>query len=214
MSQSVNLYLPEFRKKQESLSALRMVQATGVVTVLLVLATLWQFWTVTRAESAWEAAEAQRVAAVEATAALQASFGAQAPDMSVVDQNIKLEEALKEKRAILEFMSGRRLGNTSGFSSYLVDLARHHVAGLSLQNIVLSDTGQSVTLSGEVARAELVPIYLQNLNNGASFRGLNFNSLQIAEMRVPALVGLGAAAQAQPVFGFTVATGQSAGSVQ
>lgn len=201
MKQSVNLYLPEFRKKPEWLNAARMLQATGVVLLLLAVNAGWEYFQLFRLEREWLAAEALRVEAVNSTAQLRASFGTQAPDQAVVEQNQQLEAALKEKNAILAFMSDNDLGNTAGFSSYLADLARYHVQGLSLKSINLSQNGGSVALSGEVARAELVPIYLQNLSQGASFRGLSFHALQIAEL-APA----DNAAASAPVFQFTVST--------
>lgn len=201
MKQSVNLYLPEFRKKPEWLDALRMVQLAGVVLLLLAVGSGWEYFQLGRTREALAEAEARRVAAVNATAELRASFGVQAPDQSVLDQNQQLEDALKEKRAILEFMSGKDMGNTRGFSAYLADLARYHVQGLSLKTISLSQNGQSVALTGDVVRAELVPIYLQNLNRGASFRGLSFHALQIAETAQPA-----AGDDTAPVFAFTVST--------
>jgi len=201
MKQSVNLYLPEFRKKQEWLSALRMVQLTGLVLLLLAAGAGWEYWQLGQRAADLRAAEASRAAAVIATADLRASFGSQAPDQSVLAQIQQLEGALQEKRAILEFMSGKDLGNTSGFSSYLADLARYHVPGLRLRTISLSQNGKFVSLGGDVAKAELVPIYLQNLNRGASFRGLSFHALQISETAMPA-----ATDDVQPVFGFTVST--------
>lgn len=201
MKQSVNLYLPEFRRKPEWLTALRMVQATGLVMLLLVLGAAWEYWQLFSLEKEWQGAEALRLEAVASTAALRASFGTQAPDQSVVEQNARLEAALKEKNAILGFMDGNDLGNTAGFSSFLTDLARYHVQGLSLKSISLSQNGRMVALSGEVARAELVPLYLQNLNQGESFRGLSFHALQIAEL-APADKESGV----EPVFRFTVST--------
>jgi hypothetical protein len=201
MKQSVNLYLPEFRRKQEWLDALRMVQATGVLLLLVALGYGWETWQLANANADLVQAEARRNAAVAATAELRASFGVQAPDQSVLDQNQQLEDALKEKRAILEFMRGNDLGNTGGFSEFLADLARYHVQGLSLKEISISRDGKSVTLSGEVARAELVPIYLQNLNRGAAFRGLEFAALQIKEAAAPA-----AGSAQQSLFAFTVST--------
>lgn len=201
MKQSVNLYLPEFRRKPDWLDATRMLQAMGLVVLLLALTAGWEFWQLFRLDREWQAAETLRVEAVSATATLSASFGTQAPDQSVVEQNVRLEAALKEKNAILGFMDGNDLGNTAGFSSYLADLARYHVQGLSLKTISLSQNGRSVALTGEVEQAELVPLYLQNLSKGASFRGLSFHALQISELE-PA----DAAAGTVPVFQFTVST--------
>ena len=91
MKQSVNLYLPEFRKKQEWLSALRMVQLTGLVLLLLAAGAGWEYWQLGQRAADLRAAEASRAAAVIATADLRASFGSQAPDQSVLAQIQQLE---------------------------------------------------------------------------------------------------------------------------
>lgn len=206
MRQSVNLYLPEFRKKPEWLNASRMAQVTGLVLLLLVMSVGWEFWLLFRLERDWDAAEAERAAVMAATTELRSSFGTQAPDQSVVEQNARLEAALKEKNAILGFMDGNDLGNTAGFSSYLADLARYHVQGLSLTSITLSQNGRTVALAGEVEQAELVPLYLQNLSQGASFRGLSFHALNIAEQEPAGLLEGTGQAGTVPIFQFTVST--------
>jgi hypothetical protein len=200
MKQAVNLYLPEFRKKRDWLDALRMVQAMGALLLLLAAWAGLESWQLSRAEQVWTEAEARRVAAENLTTQLRASFGSQSPDQTIVEQNRQLEDALKEKRAMLAFMDGKDMGNTAGFSSFMADLARYHVQGLSLNSISLSRNGKSLTLEGEVAKAELVPIYLQSLSRGNSFRGLSFNDLAISELGAPATAG------SQPVFAFKVST--------
>jgi hypothetical protein len=202
MKQAVNLYLPEFRKKREWLDALRMVQATGALLLLLAAWVGLESWQLSRDEQVWTEAEAHRVAAENLTAQLRASFGTQAADENLVVQNEQLQSDLKEKRAILTFMEGKDLGQTTGFSDFMADLARYHVQGLSLKSINLSQNGKSVTLDGEVMQAELVPMYLQSLNRGTSFRGLSFHDLVISELALPA-----ESAQ-QPAFSFKVSTTQ------
>lgn len=200
--QSVNLYLPEFRRKRDWLTALRMVQATGLLVALVAVTGAWETVRLALAESRFAEVDAQRAAAAAVTEELRRSYGSQLPSDSLTEQNRQLEESLQEKRAIMEFMRSRQPGNTSGFSPYLADLARFHVQGLSLRSIRLSQDGAEVSLSGEVARAELVPMYLQALNRSESFRGLDFQALQIAETPTPAT-----GAEGQQVFDFTVSTG-------
>jgi hypothetical protein len=200
--QSVNLYLPEFRKQQDWLDAARMLQLAGLLLLGVALGLVWQVWQLERSERVLAAAEAQRAAAVAATGALRASFGPQTPSEELLEQSRQLESVLQERRVVLDFMGSGQLGNTRGFSPFLADLARYHVQGLSLKSIRLAEDGRSVVLSGEVLRAELVPMYLQALDRGKSFRGLSFQVLQIADSPVRS-----ADAAGQQVFNFTVSTG-------
>lgn len=206
MKQSVNLYLPEFRKQKDWLNAARMVQVAGIAVAVLLLVVANEFWQLQQTEQMLAEADQRKAEATAATEALRASYGTQSEDQSVAEENLRLEEGLKSKQAILEFMSGREMGNTQGFSEHLADLARFHAQGLSLRGISLQDGGRSIRLEGDVVRAELVPIYLQNLSKGEMFHGMNFQTLQISETTLP---GTGTdATEEMKVWQFAVSTVQ------
>lgn len=181
MKQHVNLYLPEFRKQQDWLDAVRMLQLFGLGLLLLGVATGYEYFDLFRHNRAYAAVEVQRQTEASATAALRASYGNQSEDPNILAEIAQVEGVLQTKQAILQFMTGRDLGNTAGFSEYLADLARYHTQGLSLSGIKLEDGGGQVTLVGSVLKAELVPIYLQSLSEGASYRGKDFYTVQISE---------------------------------
>ncbi len=181
MLQQVNLYLPEFRKQKHWLDAVRMVQMLALVAAVLVLMTGYGYWRVEQLRGEFAASEGQRQQAVAATADLRARFGVQSEDPALLADIRLLEESLQAKEALLQFLSGRNLGNSGGFSEYLADLSRYHLQGLSLTRIDLVSGGASVRLAGQVLEAELVPLYLQYLSQGHSFAGMNFENLQIRE---------------------------------
>lgn len=181
MKQSINLYLPEFRKEKDWLDALRMVQVLGVSVLVVALVTGFQYWQSEELNKELAVIDQQLQVAVNETAALRASFGAQSEDPVLLQAIADAEESLQIKQVILKFMTGREMGNSEGFSEYMADLARYHTQGLSLTNINLSKGGTAVTLAGQVLRTELVPLYLQNLSQGQSFDGKEFYTLQIKE---------------------------------
>lgn len=181
MKQTINLYLPEFRKQKDWLDATAIVLGFAAIAVVLALASGFEAWQKQQLNADVVRLEQQRVAAVSATAALRASYGAQSEDPTILGEITKTEEALKTKQVILQFLTGREMGNSNGFSEYLADLARYHTKGLSLTAIKLSDGGATVTLAGEVLKTELVPQYLQNLSQGQSFKGKDFYTMQINE---------------------------------
>ena len=93
------------------------------------------------------------------TNALIERYGDQNEDQALVEEVRQLEENLREKQEFLSFLEGRDIGNTGGFSEYLADLSRFHIAGLRLTSIRLNNGGSSVLLGGEVSQAENVPLY-------------------------------------------------------
>lgn len=182
MNQQINLYLPEFRKEKDWLTFPNMVLFTSAFLALLVVATAveyYQSWTLNR-EIAGKQSDLE--AARERTNTLVDSYGVQSENPVLAEEVARLEENLQGKRVLLQFLDGRDLGNTQGFSEYLADLSRYHVPGLQLTSIGLSAGGSNVFLRGEVSRAENVPLYLQNLRNGSSYNGKTFETLKITKL--------------------------------
>ncbi|MDY6983536.1 MAG: hypothetical protein SV422_10650 [Pseudomonadota bacterium] len=184
--QNINLYLPEFRLKKHWLNARVMLLLAGVSLVLLTLASGVEYWQLSRLRADRAAADVQAEQAAAATAALVEELGVQTEDLVLLDDIRELETQLQSKQTLLQFLEGRELGNAGGFSEYLADLSRYHVQGLSLKEITLEDGGRSVRLAGQVVKAELVPMYLQSLSQGATYAGTNFERLQISDSPVRA----------------------------
>ncbi|MGV3593465.1 MAG: hypothetical protein ACO1PZ_17410 [Gammaproteobacteria bacterium] len=179
--QNVNLYLPEFRRRKHWLDAGKMLVLAGATVILLALVSIVEYWQLSRLRAERAVADAQLQQAMDATAALIDEFGVQTEDIALLDNIRDLEAELQSKQALLQFLEGRELGNASGFSEHLADLSRYHVQGLSLTHVNLSEGGRSVMLAGQVVKADLVPIYLQNLSRGATYAGTDFERLQISD---------------------------------
>lgn len=182
--QNVNLYLPEFRKKKHWLDAEKMALIAGATVALLLVATLGDYWQVLQLRGDLASKQQQHQQVIAATEALLEQYGVQTEDPALLDSIRELEEDLKSKEALLRFLEGRDPGNASGLSDHLADLARFHVEGLSLTQVTLTNGGRSVALAGQVLKAELVPLYLQNLSKGRSYAGKNFEMLQIDDKSV------------------------------
>ncbi|MEY4640549.1 MAG: type pilus biosis protein MshI2 [Pseudomonadota bacterium] len=182
--QNVNLYLPEFRKKKQWLDAEKMALITGASVALLLVATLIDSWQILQLRGDLAVKQEQHQQVIAATEALLEQYGVQTEDPALLDSIRELEEDLKSKEALLKFLEGRDPANAEGFSDQLADLARFHVDGLSLNKVALTNGGRSVSLAGQVLKAELVPLYLQNLSKGRSYAGKNFEMLQIDDKSV------------------------------
>jgi hypothetical protein len=197
--QNINLYLPEFRRQPNWLDATRMVQAAAATLALLVIVSGWEYWQLQQLRGEMADTEQERQDVIAATNALIDQYGVQTEDPALLANIRELDASLQGKEALLQFLEGRELGNAEGFSEYLADLSRFHVQGLRLTGINLANGGRAITLAGEVLQAELVPLYLQNLSQGESYAGRDFETLQIREMRV-------GASGTEPVWTFEVKT--------
>ena len=181
MNQQINLYLPEFRRRKDWLDVNNMLSLLGVLVVVLVLVSAVEYWQLNSLEQERASRQQQRDELAAETNRLRESFGVQSEDPQIRAQVNALETELQSKEVLLTFLDGRNIGSTTGFSEYLADLARFHLAGLRLTGVTLSGGGNQIVLNGEVINAELVPLYLQNLRRGQSFAGKEFEMLRIRE---------------------------------
>ncbi len=179
VSQNVNLYLPEFRTKKHWLDAQKTVLVAGAGVALMVIASLVDFWQLTQLRAELADKEQQHQDMTLATVALRDQYGVQTEDPALLEDIETLQEDLQSKQALLTFLEGRDLGNTAGFSEYLADLSRYHVQGLSLTQVKLTSGGTAVELAGEVLRPELVTVFLENLGNGNTYAGMDFEMVNI-----------------------------------
>jgi hypothetical protein len=179
--QNINLYLPEFRKRKHWLDASKVVLLAGATLAALVVASAVDFWQLLQARGTLADLQAERQSLAAATAQLVTQYGVQTEDPALLANIEELQQGLQSKQALLQFLEGRDLGNAVGFSEQLADLARYHVAGLSLSQVTLANGGVSVMLGGEVRQADLVTRYMQNLSRGNTYRGKVFETLQLEE---------------------------------
>lgn len=193
--QNVNLYLPEFRKKKTWLDAEKTVLIAGAGIMLMVLATAVDYWQLEqlRGDLADKGREYEQATAE--TAALLANYGVQTEDPALLANIRELEEDLRSKQALLQYFGSRELGNAEGFSEYLADLSRHHVQGLSVNYISLTDGGHAVEFEGEVLKPELAVDFLEELGKGSAYAKMEFEGLQIEDVPMDA----GATDAAAPV---------------
>ena len=163
MNQQINLYLPEFRRKKDWLDLNNMAGLLGGLVVVLALVSAVEYWDLSGLRADLEQRQQERADLVVETNQLEASYGVQSEDASLRAEVNALEADLVNKEVLLGFLDGRNIGSTEGFSEFLADLARFHLAGLRLTGVNLSGGGNSIVLNGEVINAELVPLYLQHL---------------------------------------------------
>ena len=93
-----------------------------------------------------------------------------------LDDSLRL---LAERQAVLELIQGSTFGETQGFSRHLRALARQNVDGIWLTHIILSGHGDKTRLEGRAIRAELIPLYVQELTAETAFSAQRFHRFQI-----------------------------------
>lgn len=179
MRQQINLYQPIFSREHKQLSAVTLAIVLGVVVVTLLGAT---FYANRRVDQLAQQVEAMRERAaqqeqmVAQMGELQASRGNPADIEARVKQ---LTETVAARKNALDVLQAGAAGQTIGFAARLEALARRHVEGLWIDNLVLSGTNGSMTLQGATLDADTVPVYLQGLAHERALAGTRFDDFVI-----------------------------------
>lgn len=182
MTQQINLYLPEFRRKKDPLGFDNMVLATVALVVCMLVITAAEAWHSFQLDRQLTESRENLAQLVAETEQLIAQFGTQSEDPALTRRASELQEEVSSKQVLSRFLSGRDIGTTEGFSEYLADLARYHLGGLRLTGVQLSQGGDKVVLEGEVLSPHLVPQYFQSLRQGDSFAGKDFETIRITDI--------------------------------
>ena len=186
MSQQINLYSPLFCKQKKLLSAMVLVQATG----LLVLAVAGFYFYLSAQTSRLEArvADSSRQLQNELEQ-LKVHGTQQSPDARVkllAERRKKLEAEFSERTQALQAMDKGAAGRTEGYSGLLRALARLSMDGIWLTRVRFSEERGEAFIAGRAARPELVPLYLQRLRTEERLQGQDFSSLEITRPAQPA----------------------------
>jgi hypothetical protein len=178
--QQVNLYTEAFRPRREVLSLAHVLYATlGFILILAALSYALTYWSgalqndLDQSSVKLEAIRTQ-ADALEARAALVKR------DESLVRGNRLLREKITAREEMLGTLGTVAVRESTGFSPFLVGLARYSLKSLWLTRIAVSDSGSSMILEGKTAEAKLVPEYLGSLNSEEVFSGRSFEMFDLS----------------------------------
>ena len=215
MSQYINLLGPSFRRQRLALSLNRAALLAGFTLVTLLVVMAYEDQRVSALRE--ELASAQ--ALMKAQNAYTSRLKGDGPDKgnTAIDNDIqRLEADLKSARDSMSVLEGGALGNRDGFARYMQAFSRQAIDGLWLTGFSVGGAGD-VSIQGRVVKAELVPAYIQRLNNEPALKGRAFSALEVHRPAPKAAADAGggkdvsAEPAAEPRFlEFALATSESA----
>ncbi|BCB25404.1 hypothetical protein SKTS_02900 [Sulfurimicrobium lacus] len=181
MSQQINLFNPDFRKKRELFTALMLLQALAVLLVVMGGVYAYQLRQTQQlnkqARDGVIQLEQERVHLLK----VAAEYAPRAKSQVLEKRVTELELQLKGEEAVLEVLQGGSLGNTEGYSGYMRAFARQTVSGLWLTGFSIQGAGKDMAIGGRTLRPELVPAYILRLNQEAVTQGRVFSALEIQQ---------------------------------
>jgi len=184
VSQQINLLNPAFRKRLELFTARMLAQALVALSLIMAGAYAYQYRQVTllvkQAQAGAASLEQERARLLK----VASEYAPRKKDAGLEKRVTELEQQLKGEEAVLEVLQGGSLGNTQGYSGYMRAFARQTVSGLWLTGFSIKGAGKDMAIGGRTLRPELVPAYIQRLNQEAVTQGRAFAALEIQQPKL------------------------------
>ena len=201
MTQHLNLLDAGLRQVRPRLSFVLLLNSlAGVVVVMLLVYVVLAFQVsaltgdVRRAQEQLKAeqADAQKLAGVAA---------ARKPDPQLEAEIARLQGELRQAQDTVSALKGGSFGDRQGFAEYLRAFSRQSLDGLWLTAFTITGAGE-LEITGRALRPDLVPAYIQRLNEEDVLAGRSFARFEMNR----ATEGQGDKKQPAPFLEFTLAT--------
>jgi len=178
--QTVNLYLPEFRPKNEPLLSGQIALITLLTIVLFTLISVWGAYKNSdyKAQLALQSAE---LSTIDSNLGVLRASLPKHDTASLERENIQLTKDIEHRRGLQRLLATQNLGNAGGFSAQLEGLARQKLDTLALQSFSLLRGGRYLEMSGSLTQADQLPRYLQSLRSEPAFTKSRFGVMNIDE---------------------------------
>jgi len=179
VSQQVNLYSPIFRRQEKKFSAYAMLQAGGAILAGVALLAGLSFWKLMTLDAELKNAEQQYAVALKQFDEAKRQLKPRVGDLKLEEEVAKLETILTVSGPAQAILRRDTFGESRGYSTYFIALARQSVSDLWLTGIDITGAGQTIQLSGRARVPERVPQYLQKLSSEKVLSGSEFKVFRL-----------------------------------
>jgi len=179
MSQNINLFSPAFRKQRELLTLVTVAQCLGITLVALFGYHYYLQQHVNGLAAELKSAESLLKSHQSHIERLRGKPGAARPDAQLDADIARYENELKLARESVEALKGGAFGNQRGFAEYLRAFSRQSVNGLWLTGFSIAGSGE-LEIRGRVLSPDLLPSYIQRLNQEKVLAGRSFARLEMS----------------------------------
>ncbi len=182
MIQQINLYQDEFRVVP-NWAKLSLLAGIALVIVVLLGSSLYQVSVINDLEAELTNTNKTLKSLEQSYEALEKSIKPKAIDMNLAEQVEKVKRSNEGKIRAKNYLSGDGAGNITGFSSLLQGLGRQRdeIEELWLKRIEFSDGGFDMRLVGSNYRPELLPDFIQALNDEDLYKDREFREIKITQ---------------------------------
>ena len=179
MSQNINLFSPAFRKQRQMLSLATVVQCLGITLVALFGYQYYLQQKVNGLDAELSSADGLLKSQRSHLERVKGKPGSTKLDAQLDADIARLENELKLARESVDALKGGAFGNQRGFAEYLRAFSRQSVNGLWLTGFTIAGSGE-LEIRGRVLSPDLVPSYIQRLNQEKVLAGRSFARLEMS----------------------------------
>lgn len=181
MSQQINLFNPIFLKQKKYFSVVTMLQALGLIVLGSMLFYGYAWYQVQELAKQTQEMSKRYEAEQQRLINYTNEFSPERARQALNDELNALETSVRLQESILNTLKSGVIGNTQGYSAYMIAFARQSAPGLWLTGFNINGDGTQISLQGAVTNPRLLPAYIQRMNREPVMRGKSFDSLQMKQ---------------------------------
>jgi hypothetical protein len=181
MSQQINLFNPIFLKQKKTFSAVNMLDALALLLVGVAL--FYAYASIETLNLDRQSVETARQYNQSKARLAEANtrYAPKKVDAGLDAEVNNLQAQLNARKATLDNLGIGLLTNSASYAEYMRALARQSLAGLWLTGFKVGKGGAEMEISGRALQPELVPSYIQRLNQERAMHGRAFDSLSMTQ---------------------------------
>ena len=174
-SQQVNFFRDEFKKKVIFLSSLHIAVISGAFVVVFSILSVVQMSMMETMEESANVALNQKQRMSDQLAKLEASFVEPKEDPSLRLKIKNINENVKSKNVLVDFLGGQSSKKVFSFSSVMSGLAEKSIKGVWLTQFSIKTDGNHYRLVGNTQHPDLIPQYIDRLKTSETLKGTSFS---------------------------------------
>ncbi len=181
MSQQINLFNPIFLKQTRTFSAVAMLDTLAVL--LVGVAVFYAYASIESLNLDRQSVETARLynQARVRLAEASARYAPKKIDANLEAEVNNLQAQLNARKATLDNLGIGLLADGVSYAEYMRALARQSLAGLWLTGFRVGKGGAELEIIGRALQPDLVPSYIQRLNQERAMHGRAFASLSMTQ---------------------------------
>ena len=181
MSAQINLYQDEFHIRRTRLGLMQMVELTAVCAVFLILLSVPDIWKTHEANSELRRLDSEKAALDAERRRYEDTYANVQADPRLAEKISDYEIILANLVPLQQLYVDSSFSEDSGYSRYLIALARQRLPGMWFDSIHIKGAGHGLELQGQTRSARLLPEYLQDLSKEKLLAGTQFGKLHLKQ---------------------------------